>query len=75
MAFICIELFVSDIDECTDGTANCDSNAACTDTEGSFTCTCNVGYTGDGTNCTGKSIPLYEKALFFVVKNACVLSL
>ena len=25
----------------------------CTNTNGSFYCTCQVGYTGDGVNCTG----------------------
>ena len=35
-------------------TDNCDVNAACTNTPGSFTCACNIGYTGDGTSCTGK---------------------
>ena len=44
----------SDIDECTAGTHNCDTNAACTNTPGSFTCTCNQGYTGDRVMCTGK---------------------
>lgn len=29
----------------------CDVNAVCTNTDGSFDCTCNVGYTGDGTEC------------------------
>ena len=43
---------VSDIDECTRATT-CDSNAACTNTPGSFTCTCNQGYTGDGATCEG----------------------
>ena len=37
-----------DIDECTAGTHTCDANAACTNTDGSFTCACNEGYTGDG---------------------------
>lgn len=41
-----------DVNECTNGTANCDTNATCTNTEGSFTCKCNMGYEGDGTTCT-----------------------
>ena len=41
-----------DIDECTAGTHNCDTNADCGDTDGSFTCTCKSGYFGDGTTCT-----------------------
>ena len=41
-----------DINECTNGTANCDVNATCTNTTGSFTCKCNPGFTGDGTTCT-----------------------
>ena len=42
-----------DVNECTDGTHNCDSNAACTNTNGAFTCSCNSGYIGDGTSCSG----------------------
>ncbi|WP_437681990.1 calcium-binding EGF-like domain-containing protein [Sorangium sp. So ce131] len=41
-----------DVDECAAGTDNCDANAACTNTAGSFTCACNTGYTGDGVTCT-----------------------
>lgn len=41
----------ADINECTLGTHNCDANAACINTAGGFTCACNNGYTGDGTNC------------------------
>jgi len=32
----------------------CHSNANCTDTDGSFNCTCVAGFEGDGFNCTGK---------------------
>jgi cysteine-rich repeat protein len=42
----------NDIDECAQGTDNCDANATCTNTPGSFTCACNFGYSGDGTTCT-----------------------
>ncbi|XP_078603390.1 uncharacterized protein LOC144877356 [Branchiostoma floridae x Branchiostoma japonicum] len=46
-------LFVStDIDECADGTDNCHAQATCTNTEGSFSCLCGSGYSGDGVACT-----------------------
>ncbi len=41
-----------DVDECRDGTDDCDGNATCTSTEGTFTCACNAGYLGDGVSCT-----------------------
>ena len=42
------------VDECANNTKNnCDENATCTDTDRSFTCACNEGWTGDGVNCTG----------------------
>ena len=47
----------SDIDECSNDTLNnCHDNATCTDTVGSFECSCEEGFTGDGVNCTGKSL-------------------
>ena len=52
------DLISSDIDECAMKTSNCDSDARCTNTEGSFNCSCNRGYDGDGTNCTGKKVYL-----------------
>lgn len=42
-------LALSDIDECTQGSHDCLPDlAACINTEGSYSCNCNVGYTGDG---------------------------
>ena len=39
----------SDIDECMTETDNClNSPGVCTNTDGSFTCDCMSGYTGDG---------------------------
>jgi hypothetical protein len=40
-----------DIDECTTGTAKCSDKATCQNSDGSFTCTCNQGYNGDGKTC------------------------
>ena len=42
-----------DIDECTKGTHNCDNNATCGNTGGSFTCQCNTGFYANGTHCIG----------------------
>ena len=44
-------LIVSDVNECEIGSDNCDENAECTDTTGSFNCSCNFGYSGNGTFC------------------------
>ena len=40
-----------DINECL--TSPCSPNAQCIDTIGSFTCTCNTGYIGNGVTCAG----------------------
>ena len=44
-------LFIVDIDECED--EPCHMNAFCTNSEGSFSCQCNVGYQGNGSVCIG----------------------
>lgn len=55
------ELYVivsfADEDECQEGKDDCDRNATCANTEGSFTCTCNAGFTGVGriNRCGGES--------------------
>ena len=42
----------TDVNECVLATHNCDVNANCTNTVGSFNCSCNTGYSGDGVNCS-----------------------
>ena len=53
----------TDIDECATGNGGCDH--ICTNTVGSFYCTCRPGYTlqEDGFTCVGKFISLFA---FFV---------
>ena len=43
-----------DIDECDENTDNCHDEAMCTNIVGSFVCTCNSGYSGDGVNCSSE---------------------
>lgn len=47
-----VMLSTKDIDECaSEEDNNCDLNAKCQNNEGSFTCFCNKGFSGDGRNC------------------------
>lgn len=43
----------ADIDECARDTDNCDVNADCVNTGGSFQCDCKTGFEGSGRVCTG----------------------
>ena len=45
----------ADVDECQDPDAVCDINANCSNTYGSYFCTCRTGYTGNGSQCNGKT--------------------
>ena len=49
----------TDIDECITNNGECSPEASCSNTVGSFTCTCLSGYTGDGYTCTGRSYWLF----------------
>lgn len=51
--YITISNIFSDLNECILNIDNCDQNAYCNNSLGSFTCTCNDGYTGNGVTCTG----------------------
>ena len=47
-------LLNTDYDECSHGDWNdCNDQAECNNTIGSYDCKCNVGYTGDGRRCEG----------------------
>ena len=52
----------SDVDECAGGENDCDTNALCTNTEGSYICRCLRGYDGDGRNCEGMGHLLSESS-------------
>ena len=51
-----------DVDECSNGSHDCDVNANFTDTNGSYSCTCEEGYTGKGESCQGKIRLDFEKS-------------
>ena len=53
--FSSIKMFVVlDIDECGASSPVCDINANCSNTRGSYFCTCRAGYSGDGKTCQGR---------------------
>ena len=55
---------ITDIDECSNSTLNdCDTQATCANTPGSFTCICNSGYMGNGTSCTGDYVHIIWSTL------------
>lgn len=49
-------LFETDINECETGTATCSENAGCNNTDGSYSCSCLPGFTGDGADCNGENV-------------------
>ena len=63
---VCSVSSVSDINECNTATHTCDVNADCSDTTGSYMCTCLNGYTGDGYMCQSKFVDQDQLVLFRV---------
>ena len=48
-----------DIDECSADSSPCDENADCTNTDGSYSCTCKEGFDGDGMTCKGMQVDYF----------------
>ena len=44
----------TDINECENETLSCNTNAECINTDGSYTCSCSSGFSGDGMSCVGE---------------------
>ena len=57
---LCI-LWTADVDECAGDTDMCHLNANCSNTEGSYTCSCNSAYAGNGFSCTSKCMCLHMR--------------
>ena len=54
----------ADINECTVGSNECHDNATCTNTDGSYLCSCNKTFSGDGRNCSSKNVMLFSVPFF-----------
>ena len=54
ISFVFFKFNFADLEECATNTHNCDVNADCVNTVGSYSCKCRAGYTGDGQTCNGK---------------------
>ena len=63
-------LYYLDADECRPDSP-CHANATCNNTEGSYICTCDSGYSGDGFTCNGRilmrNINIREPGLYIAV--------
>lgn len=63
-------LFNSDIDECERGLHGCVKDTAiCTNTIGSYNCSCKTGYLGDGKTSCNASGELCMWYIYFAGKN------
>ena len=52
----------TDFDECSLDPSPCDENSDCSNSEGSYSCTCKTGFTGNGAICEGVR---YNKTIHF----------
>jgi len=52
-----------DINECQNKSNSCHADATCYNTVGSYKCSCNTGYEGDGYTCSGMSTEVGFRAV------------
>ena len=55
-----------DVDECNAFPNICGANTDCHNTDGSYTCICKAGYTGDGKTCSGMDF-FHLKLIVFTI--------
>lgn len=60
---------ISDEDECQLEKHNCHENANCINRLGSFDCSCNNGFSGDGHDCTGIKDTNFRSIVNITVKS------
>ena len=73
LCYFFISTFFIDVDECKpNGTHNCDVNAKCVNTIGSFNCTCHQGYLGDGVTCHGM---VFQRVCYYCLRNTLAKSM
>lgn len=59
----------TDFDECLASNNSCSPFSLCNNTDGSYTCSCNDGYSGNGTVCIGESIcRKYNRTMHMLTK-------
>jgi len=66
ISFATYGVCILDIDECAVNNGNCSDYANCMNFQGSYSCTCMTGFTGDGSTCTGvfiNKLTIHEKKL------------
>ena len=60
----CLFNLSTDVNECSASPSVCHVNASCQNNVGSYVCSCNTGFTGDGKTCAGKIAPFSFIVLF-----------
>ena len=60
-----------DMDECKSDISDCDVNANCTNTDGSYKCKCKAGYAGDGHSCSGTYTFIFKDDPIYFASSGC----
>jgi hypothetical protein len=67
-------LILIDIDECLQNTDDCADapSGTCNNTIGSYICTCNPGYTGDGKTCVGRFFNMSSPTCYYNIEDRVI---